>query len=293
MVINQDDIISKLQEFYDLNKEAITNFIVVIGLIIFLWIFWSFMLRRVKDHLSPGQYNAMRTLGRATILFLGILWLFGEEFFIGAAALLGTAIGFASSTTIGNFISGLFLLVTNPFSVGDYVMLPKLGVEGIVEEISINYTIILTPQGIRSIISNKNLLGTTIQNTRIVISEKDTRDTKITWRDHENDKFDSLEDVVDIFAGIRARYSSKKKTYYLYPLVYSLNADKYKHSLSKGVLNEVVEKFSDRTEEKISWVLLNRSNYQLNLIVEDPYSLFDLKNEILGYLEERMEAVHQ
>ncbi|MHA1214356.1 MAG: mechanosensitive ion channel domain-containing protein [Candidatus Hodarchaeales archaeon] len=292
MVLNQD-IIESVVEFINTYWPVILKFVQITGLVILMWIVWSFLLRRVKGQLSPGQYNAMRTLGRATILLLAILWLFGDEFFIGAAALLGTAIGFASSTTIGNFISGLFLLVTNPFSVGDYVMLPKLDVEGIVEEISINYTIILTPQGIRSIISNKNLLGTTIQNTKLIVSEEKKKSNKITWRDHEDDKFDSLEDVVDIFAGIRARYSNKKKTYYLYPLVYSINADKYKHSLSKGVFNEVVEKFSNKTAEPITWVMLDRSNYQLNLIVENPYDLFDLKNKILGYLEERMEEVHQ
>jgi hypothetical protein len=217
----------------------------------------------------------------------------GEELFIGAAALLGTAIGFASSTTIGNFISGLYLLVTNPFSVGDYVMIPSLKIEGIVEEISINYTKILTPNGIHVGISNQKLLGAAIHNTNITLPQEAVDKGKITWRDHEGDKFDSYDDVVDVLKGIRARYSLETEEYYLYPLVFNLNPDKYSHALSKQVFDEAAMKFSDKTEEDITWFLLDRSNYQLNLIVKNPYKLFDLKNEILGFVEEKIEEIHK
>ena len=39
--------------------------------------------------------------------------------------------------------------------------------------------------------------------------------------------------------------------------------------------------------------MLDRSNYQLNLIVENPYSIFDLKNDMLGFVEERIEEQHR
>ncbi|MFW9906179.1 MAG: mechanosensitive ion channel domain-containing protein, partial [Candidatus Thorarchaeota archaeon] len=70
---------------------------------------------------------------------LGLFWIIDDELFIGAAALLGTALGFASSTILGYFPSGLYLLVTSPFSVGDYILLPDLKIEGIIEEVSITY----------------------------------------------------------------------------------------------------------------------------------------------------------
>ena len=40
---------------------------------------------------------------------------------LGAAGVLGVAIGFASQTSISNIISGLFLLLERPFSVGDII----------------------------------------------------------------------------------------------------------------------------------------------------------------------------
>lgn len=54
----------------------------------------------------------------------------------------GAAVGFASTKTIGNFVAGLYLFATRPFRVGDYVRIGT--VEGIVEEITINYTKIWT-----------------------------------------------------------------------------------------------------------------------------------------------------
>ncbi|UCG00857.1 MAG: mechanosensitive ion channel [Candidatus Heimdallarchaeota archaeon] len=298
MTITQDLIDDSLTKLLTDPLIVFGIYIIQVLFIIFcLWIIWGFLLNRVKSNISPELYNALRTLGRATLLLLGLFWIAGEELFIGAAALLGTAIGFASSTTIGNFISGLYLLVTNPFNVGDYIMLPDLKVEGIVEEISINYTKIITPQGVQVSINNQKMLGTTIHNTSIMVPVEAVNKGKITWRDKEGDKFDNIGDVVDILRGIRAKYADKEQEYYLYPLIYNVNPDKYKHSLTKGVLNEAAQKFSGRTVEQITWFLndrsYNQSSYQINLIVINPYSIFDLTSDILGFLEEKIEEVHK
>jgi len=282
------DAIRTFLESYGTIIEAI----LIVLLIFALWIFWGFLLRKIRHTLTPTQNNALKTLGRATILLFGLLWLGGEEFFIGAAALLGTAIGFASSSTIGNFISGLYLLVTNPFSVGDYVMLPSLKAEGIIEEISINYTNILTPEGIHVIIANQKLLGTVIKNTEITIPQDVVDKGKITWKDNEGDKFDSVDDVVDILRGFRTKYASNKdQKYYLYPLEVKINPDKYRHSQIKIALASTCKEFDQRTDSEISWFMRDRSTYQLNLIVANPYVIFDLKSDMLGFLEEQIENI--
>lgn len=280
-----------LISFY--NKYKITIDIAIGILLIFAaWILWGFVLRKIRDKLTPTQHNALKTLGRATILLFGLLLLGGDEFFIGAAALLGTAIGFASSSTIGNFISGLYLLLTNPFSVGDYVMLPNLKVEGIIEEISINYTNILTPEGIHVIIANQKLLGTVIKNTEITIPQDVVDKGKITWKDHEGDKFDSVDDVVDILRGFRTKYANNQdQKYYLYPLEVKINPDKYLHSKIKIALANTCKEFDSRTDSEISWFMRDRSTYQLNLVLANPYAIFDLKSDMLGFLEEQIENI--
>ncbi|MCK4848564.1 MAG: mechanosensitive ion channel [Candidatus Heimdallarchaeota archaeon] len=291
MVIAQiqlEDIFLQIYTFLLLISPMVLSVLIIFA----CWIFWGLLIRKIRHKLTPAQYNALKTLGRATILLFGLLWLGGEEFFIAAAALLGTAIGFASSSTIGNFISGLYLLVTNPFNVGDYVILPNLKVEGIIEEISINYTNILTPEGIHVIIANQKLLGTIIKNTEITIPQEAVDKGKITWKDHENDSFDSLDDVVDILKGFRTKYASNEdQKYYLYPLEVKLNPDKYLHSKIKIALANTCKEFSSQTDSEISWFMKDRSIYQLNLILANPYKIFDLKSDILGFLEEQIENI--
>ncbi len=280
-----------IKTFLDSNV-IIIELILKVLIIIVAWIILGFLIRKIQGKLTPTQHNALKTLGRATILLFGILWIGGNEFFIGAAALLGTAIGFASSSTIGNFISGLYLLLTNPFSVGDYVMLPNLKAEGIIEEISINYTNILTPEGIHIIIANQKLLGTIIKNTEITIPQEAVDKGKITRRDHENDSFDSVNDVVDILRGFRTKFANiEDQKYYLYPLELKINPDKYLHSRIKIVLADSCKEFSSRTDSEISWFMKDRSTYQLNLILANPYAIFDLKSDILGYIEEQIENI--
>ncbi len=81
---------------------------------------------------------------------------------MSVSAIGGAALGFASQKTVGNFLAGLFLLAAKPFKVGDYV---KIGtVEGIVQEITINYAKILTSANNTVSVSNLQILDRDITN---------------------------------------------------------------------------------------------------------------------------------
>lgn len=54
---------------------------------------------------------------------------------LGAAGVIGIAIGFASQTSISNIISGFFLLLERPFSIGD--MIKSGDITGIAESIDL------------------------------------------------------------------------------------------------------------------------------------------------------------
>jgi len=62
-------------------------------------------------------YVAIGTLGILTMTELG----FSLTPLLGAAGILGIALGFASQTSVSNVIAGLFLLAESPFVVGDLV----------------------------------------------------------------------------------------------------------------------------------------------------------------------------
>ncbi|HKZ88316.1 MAG TPA: mechanosensitive ion channel domain-containing protein [Candidatus Bathyarchaeia archaeon] len=95
----------------------------------------------------------------ATIASVGKLQ---PELLLGLSAIGGAALGFASQKTLGNFLAGLFLLAARPFKVGDYVRLGT--VEGIVQEITINYTRVLTIGNNTVSVSNLQILDRDITN---------------------------------------------------------------------------------------------------------------------------------
>jgi len=86
------------------------------------------------------------------------------DWLVAYSALAGAAIGFASTRTLGNFIAGLFVFVTRPFQVNDYVRIDNT--EGVVEEITFNYTKILTRSNALVYISNLRILDQNIANLK-------------------------------------------------------------------------------------------------------------------------------
>ncbi len=78
------------------------------------------------------------------------------------AALGGAAVGFASQRTLGNFFAGFFIIATHPFRVNDYIKVDNL--EGIVDEITFNYTKILTRSSTLVYISNLKILDQNVVN---------------------------------------------------------------------------------------------------------------------------------
>ena len=119
--------------------------------------------------MPPDVGNGLVLTGRLIILVgaaVALLRVGGvpSDILVSFSALGGAAVGFASTRTIGNFIAGLFLLVTRPFRVGDYVRID--GVEGIVQEITLNYAKILTPSNNMVSISTQRILDRDITNYR-------------------------------------------------------------------------------------------------------------------------------
>ncbi len=84
------------------------------------------------------------------------------DWFVALSALGGAAVGFASSQTIGNLIAGIYLLASRPFKVGDYVRIGT--VEGVVQELTINFTKILSIGNNVISIANLQILQKDITN---------------------------------------------------------------------------------------------------------------------------------
>jgi len=117
--------------------------------------------------LAPHVENIFNLIARIVIVAAGMVALLSflglpTDWFLGVSALTGAAIGFASTQTVGNFLAGLYIMISRPFMVMDYV---KIGnIEGEVREITINYTKIYTPTYNITEIPNRKVLDSIIIN---------------------------------------------------------------------------------------------------------------------------------
>jgi small-conductance mechanosensitive channel len=84
---------------------------------------------------------------------------------LASSAVLGVIIGFASQRTLGNFVAGLLIAITQPVRIGDRVTYG--GETGIIEDIDLTYTYIRTSDDARLVVPNQKLASDTIRNSTI------------------------------------------------------------------------------------------------------------------------------
>lgn len=98
------------------------------------------------------------------LLILAILDIFGVRTTSFAALLAGAglAIGTAWGGLLTHFAAGVFLQVLRPFKVGDHVIVG--GVNGIVKEVGLFGTTVVTGDSVTALIGNNKVLSDNIQN---------------------------------------------------------------------------------------------------------------------------------
>ena len=79
-----------------------------------------------------------------------------------AGGFASIVIGIASQSVVGNLISGIFILVERPISIGDEVLIGNLG--GYVEDIRILSTLVRTHDGVYTRVPNQEVFTSNITN---------------------------------------------------------------------------------------------------------------------------------
>jgi len=154
---------------FGIDLSTIVGLIIIAVVAIALERFFTRYLSRFakRAKLEPSAANNLVLTFRIFIL-IGAVLVIGRvgglqpEWIVSISAIGGAAVGFASTKTLGNFIAGLFLLAARPFKVGDYVRIGT--VEGVVQEITINYTKVLTMGNNTVSISNLQILDRDVTN---------------------------------------------------------------------------------------------------------------------------------
>ncbi len=90
----------------------------------------------------------------------------GVSLFAGAG-ILAIIIGFASQAAFGNIISGIFIVASKPFRVGDFIRISD-EYFGTVEDITLRHTVIRNNENRRIIIPNSVINNQTITNSNII-----------------------------------------------------------------------------------------------------------------------------
>ncbi|MCW6528668.1 mechanosensitive ion channel family protein [Sphingomonas sp. MMSM20] len=97
---------------------------------------------------------------------------FGTALLAGVS-LVSVVIGFAAQTTLGNLVAGISLVLYKPFRRGDRIQISAPTKDdfdvGVVEDISLGFTVLRTDDGRRIIVAN----GKMAQQTMIKLSPTD------------------------------------------------------------------------------------------------------------------------
>jgi len=152
--------------------------LLVIGIVLALTLVATRLIDRRLLGADPSpqmltRYRVLRRAIAATIITIGLLsaLLVIPQIravaggLLASSAVLGLILGFASQRTLGNFIAGLMIAMTQPLRLGDWIEVA--GVGGVVEEIGLMYTFIRAEDNSRLVIPNEKLASDTIRNSTI------------------------------------------------------------------------------------------------------------------------------
>ncbi len=167
--------------FQTLSPDVLTR-----GLRVAVTIVIGLVLVRLLAVVSQRYIMKKSTLQRQMIVrkiisytgfFLVLMAVLGElgvklTALLGAAGIVGIAVGFASQTSVSNIISGLFLISEKPFAIGDVI---RIGTTtGIIQSIDLLSIKIRTFDNLFVRIPNEKILSSEVTNiTRFPIRRMD------------------------------------------------------------------------------------------------------------------------
>ncbi|MCC7119466.1 MAG: mechanosensitive ion channel family protein [Anaerolineales bacterium] len=162
---------SYLSNLLDLGLKALPNLLLAL-FIFFLSLYLARALSRLLKRVLLTRQTAsnvthlLADILKWTIIILGCLSALQRFFdvtaFIAGLGILGVIVGFALQNILQNFVSGIILLVQQPFTVGDDVQL--LEIDGLALQINIRTTELQAKDGRIVILPNAEVIARPIVN---------------------------------------------------------------------------------------------------------------------------------
>lgn len=282
--MQSDDILNLIEQFWKENQ----GIVVALVFIILVWIIQRILVRAAKKsvrkaQLPPEAANGIILALRLIALFFVFTILTSyaglSSEVLALSGFIGAAIGFASSQTIGNVIAGIYVILARPFRIGEFVTIGD--VEGIVREISLNYTRIETPDSTRYLVPNRK-----------VLDEKVRRFLQIIYPQDDDEKVD--ETVIKKTLEILRQTVTKEKEVYIYPFDVAIHSNNPQQKVMKAfdeVCQEWTEKFGYQPTYYVSELPTFHVRYKFIMTVDDPRQILHLQPEFLRAIMERVEQV--
>jgi len=168
-------LVQRLSDWWKDNGPALLFNLFLFLLILFVFRVLAGVARRVaKRSLASARFNVSRLLRETVVRFvynavllLGLLIGLSQMGvslgpLLAGVGVLGFIIGFALQDTLGNFASGMMILLYRPYDVGDQV--EAGGISGHVRSMSLVSTTILTFDHQTIIVPNNKVWGDVIKN---------------------------------------------------------------------------------------------------------------------------------
>lgn len=148
--------------------------------------------RRKFDPGVKSFLGSMINIVLMTLLIISVIGALGinTASFAALLASAGVAIGMALSGQLQNFAGGLIILIFRPYRVGDYIS--AQGIEGVVKEIQILYTIINTTDNKMIFVPNGGMSNGLVIN----YSRNDMRRVDLVFGVEYGTAFEKVESVL-------------------------------------------------------------------------------------------------
>ena len=290
---------------------------IAIMLIVYKLIFKSLNRRITLQGSTPDVYNGLKFFIRLIIGIILILLIMNflnvqSSYLLIVTGIIISAISFASVNAITNFIAGAWILIVRPFTIGDYISIN--GVDGIVTEISLNYTKLKSIDETIFLLPNINCINTNIINHTVskdwlqqhIKRLNQTQHKLETFlKEHEKEQFDVLQEVKEELSIMRetlgvmqdseqsffaieeqnreishSKYVHKHK---IVRYVLELNLDK-NVSRNDRLFDEICQKWTKRFLIKPQWQLYGAdfyAFYRFIILTPDPEFLIQYQSEFI------------
>ncbi len=290
-----EDLIGFLLEPLGLRWLAL--YIAFIPFLIIIYILYLISIRSVRVSLRKAGVPREASTGiifGIRLIFLGVfafLLLTSFEASLGAAltlsTLLGTAIGLAFSRALSNIVSGIYLFAARPFRVGDYVNVG--GTEGLVVEITLNYTRLLQSDFTRTYVPNNRVIESQLTNYRIRL------DDYVRERGIVNNTDRSQTRKRDIAIGA-LRDLTKGEEVHRYSFEISVHKDYPLDQVHKA-FSSICEKWSERFLLPPEFLFSQNTNvaiiYRFAYLVRNPQDILEFGSDFQAEIAESLVKLNQ